>query len=143
MTEETSLPLSVLCGDTTPRDRRNLRRMLLALLVWAVCFVGVTYSLKRELIPAGPISWAAAVLPTLLAITALFAYGRYLREADELQRVIHLRALALGFGATWVAMCGYPLIERLGAPAADTSDYVMVMAASYSLSIVLGQRRFW
>ncbi len=142
MTEETSLPISALCGDSTPRDRRNLWRMLWVLGIWAVCFIGATYLLKHEHLPAGPISWAVAVFPTLIAIAAVLAYGRYLREADELQRMIHHRALAVGFGATWIAMCGYPLIERLGAPVADAREYILVMAVSYSLGIVLGQRRF-
>jgi len=67
---------------------------------------------------------------------------RHLRKADELQRAIQLHALALGFGASWLALCGYPLLERLGAPALVPGDYVVVMAVFFSLRILLGRRRY-
>ena len=130
------------CGDTTPQDRRNLIRMLWTLAAWAVCFLGVTLSIKRELLPAGPISWAAATLPPILAVLAVIAYSRYLSEADELQRMIHLRALALGFAAGWIVLSGYPLFERLGAPAADSGDFNFILALFYSIGILIGWRRY-
>lgn len=128
--------------DTTPRDRRNTVRMLLALAAWAVVFVAVTWAIRKELLPAGPVSWIAAALPSALMVVAFLAYADYLRKADELQRTIQLRALALGFGAGWLALCGYPLFEHLGAPAIDAGDYVLVMAVFYTLGVVLGQRRY-
>jgi predicted MFS family arabinose efflux permease len=130
------------CGDTTPRDRRNTVRMLVALAVWAVVFVAATWAIRKELLPTGPISWIVAALPSALMVVALLAYADYLRKADELQRAIQLQALALGFGAGWLALCGYPLFERLGAPAIDPGDYVIVMAVCFSLGVVLGQRRY-
>jgi predicted MFS family arabinose efflux permease len=130
------------CGDTTPRDRRNTVRMLVALAVWAVVFVAATWAIRKELLPTGPISWIVAALPSALMVVALLAYADYLRKADELQRGIQLQALALGFGAGWLALCGYPLFERLGAPAIDPGDYVIVMAVCFSLGVVLGQRRY-
>jgi hypothetical protein len=48
----------------------------------------------------------------------------------------------LGFGVGWVAMSGYPILERLGAPAIDASIYVVVMAVSYSIGNVIGWRRY-
>lgn len=128
--------------DTTPRDRRNSLRMLLALAAWAVVFVAVTWALRKEWLPAGPISWIAAMLPPALMLVAFLLYADYLRKADELQRAIQLQALALGFGAGWLALFGYPLFEHLGAPALDAGDYVLVMAVFYTLGVVLGRRRY-
>jgi hypothetical protein len=143
MTEDdTNRPFWTRCGDTTPQDRRNWKRVIVALVTWAVAFLGVTYAVKRELLPAGPILWLVAALPSGLMLVVLFAYGRYLREADELQRTVQLQALALGFGATWLALCGYPLFERLGAPAVDAGDYVIVMSVFYALGHLLGWRRY-
>ncbi len=142
MTETTTESFWARCGGATPRDRRNMTRLLLTLFAWAVLFVGVSQAIKRELLPVGPISWALAAVPTVAGIFVLFAYGRFIREADELQRLIQLRALALGFGAGWIAICGYPLFEKLGAPVLDVGDYTLVMAVFYSLGSVLGWRRY-
>jgi hypothetical protein len=143
MTEdETKRPFWARCADTTPRDRRNSLRALAALAVWAVVFVAATHAIRRELLPSGPISWLVAALPSVLMLVAFLAYADYLRKADELQRTIQLQALALGFGAGLLALSGYPLFERLGAPALDPGDYMAVMAVFFSLGTVLGRRRY-
>ena len=135
-------PFWMRCGDTTPNDRRNLKRLMWTLGAWAVCFVGGSQLIKRELVPAGSISWLIATLPIVAGLFVLVAYGRFLREADELQRVIQLQALALGFGGGWLAITGYRMFERLGAPAADIGDVMIVMALFYALGSLLGRRRY-
>ncbi len=135
-------PFWARCGDTTARDWRNLRRVLWTLAVWAVFFAGGSQLIKRDLLPAGPILWVVAALPTVVGVFVLVAFGRYLREADELQRTIQLQALALGFGAGFFALAGYRIFERLGAPAADIADFTMVMALFYVIGAFLGWRRY-
>ncbi|MDX1503259.1 MAG: hypothetical protein R3325_12935 [Thermoanaerobaculia bacterium] len=124
------------------RDRRNQYRFLWATLVWAVVFVGATFLTKRGMVPEGPLAWLVAALPTLAALLVIWTYARFLREGDELQRVIQLRSLALGFGAAWVATCGYPLFEHLGAPPADAGDYFLVMAVAFTVGNVLARRQY-
>lgn len=130
------------CRDTTQRDLRNSLRILAALLAWAVCFVGGSQLIKRGLLPAGVVSWAVAALATVAGIVVLVAYARYLREADELHRMIQLQALALGFGGTFVAIAGYRVFERAGAPAIDVADYTLVMVILYSIGLVVGWWRY-
>lgn len=132
-----------LCGsDTTPRDRRNLYRFAALLAAWTAAFVGGMALIERDVVPDGPIAWGLAALNLALAVAALLAYVRYLREADELQRRIHLEALALGFGGGWLAVAGYRLFELLGSPYVDRGSVIFVMAILYTLGIVLGQRRY-
>lgn len=134
--------LSEACGDTTPRDRRNLRWVLWVFVGWAVVFLGVTLVIRKELLPTGPLLWLLATLPAIIAIGGIAAYVRFLRQADELQRVIHLRAMALGFGAVWLVNTCYPPFERLGAPVIDAGLLVVVMGLAYAFGMVLGSRRF-
>ena len=141
--EETKLePFWARCGDTTPRDRRNMMRLVWTLGAWAVCFVGVSQLIKRDLLPAGPIPWALAMLPSVVGVLVLVAYARFLREADELLRIIQLQSLALGFGGSFFALSGYRIFERLGAPAADIGDFGLVMAIFFTIGTLLGLRRY-
>lgn len=142
MENTNSVPLSERCGDTTPRDRRNLARMTWALAAWAVCFVGVSQLIKRDLLPEGPAPWLLAVLPLAVGVFVLVAYARFLNEADELQRIIQLQALALGFGGSFFALCGYRIFERLGAPAANLVDAALVMVVIYTIAAFVGWRRY-
>ena len=61
------------------RPWRNLRRVLGTLAVWAVFFTGGSRLIKRDLLPAGPILWVVAALPTVVGVFVLVAFGRYLR----------------------------------------------------------------
>lgn len=142
MTEESTAPFMERCVGLTPTDRRNQLRVLWACLLWAVLFVAVSLLLKRDLLPEGPVSWTAAALPTLASLFLMVVYGRFLREADELQKLIQMRSLALGFGAAWVALCGYPLFERLGAPVADAGDYFLVMVVFFSVGTIVNAIRY-
>lgn len=129
---------NVSCSGSGGRDLRNSLRYLLAIFVWAIFFTGGSQLIKRGLLAEGPAVWIVALLPTIAAIFVVLAYLRFLREADELQRIIQLKALAIGFGGTFFAVSGYRMLERAGAPPADLGDFTLVMAVLFSLGSVLG-----
>lgn len=130
------------CADTTPRDWRNTRRFLWAVAAWGVTFLSVSLAIKKQILPPGPVTWIAAALPIVAGLLACLAYARYLREADELQRQYQLWALGLGFAAGWLALSCYPILERVGAPAMDSSGYTLVMILFFSLGTLLGRIRY-
>ena len=142
MQNETRTGLLDACSDgETPQDRRSRLRFTGFSLVWAICFVGATFLLKKSLLPAGPASWIAAALPTIAALLMLLAFGRFLRDTDEFQRLIQLKALALGFGGSFVIFTGYRVFEQAGAPAAP-NDILVVMPLLYIVGILLGRRSY-
>lgn len=130
------------CGGSSPSDRRNLKRVMWPFGLWAIGSVSVLTSIKLGLLTAGPISWVLATLPLVAAAFVLAAYGRFLRETDEMQRVIQLESLALGFGGTFFSAAGYRLFERLGAPRADIGDLTIVMGFFYVVGSALAWRRY-
>ena len=130
------------CGSTTARDRRNEMRYLITSMAWAICFMGGMFLIKFGLVPAGPVSWAVAALPSAAAVLLLKAYLRFLREADEFQRVIQLQALAIGFGGSFFAICGYSLFVPLGAPAVDGVTMLAVMPLFYIIGVLIGRRQY-
>ena len=141
MTERENAPPLIECAGMTPRDRRNQLRIATTCLGWALCFLGATVLIKKDLLPAGPIPWIVAALPSVAAVFLLVAYARFLREADELQRLIQLQALALGFGGGYFVMLGYRLFERLGAPVLGI-DLMIAMPFLYVIGILLGSKRY-
>jgi hypothetical protein len=79
--------------------------------------------------------------PVVLFIGLLRAYLRFVRGTDELQRLIQLQALAVGFGAGILLLVHWELFEFLGAPGMDPSDAVMVPIFAWIFSqLYLGWR---
>ena len=125
----------------TPRDRVNMRRVNVALAIWAVVFLGSTALLRFGAVE-GAAAWLVALAPATMAVIAIRHYVRFLRAADELLRQIQLEGLALGFGAGFVFMTSWRLFERAGAPHLDVSDGLLVMILFWTLGQFLAARRY-
>lgn len=142
MENDKAVPFLARCGDTTPVDWGNLKRLLGAYFLWAVCFAGASQLLKRGLVTEGPLLWLVIAAPLLVSLVVIATFVRFLRQADELQRIVQLQALAVGFGGTFFAATGYRLFERIGATPADIGDLALVMAFFYSAAVVLGWSKY-
>jgi hypothetical protein len=125
----------------TPRDQKNLRRVNLALLIWALVWIAATLLLDRGALE-GAAAWLVALAPSTIALILVRHYVRFLREADELLRLVNLEGLALGFGAGFVFMTTYRLFERAGAPDLDINDSLLVMVGFWALGMWLAKRRY-
>lgn len=125
----------------TPRDARHLRVFHLWLAGAVLAFIAATFLIDQALIPA-PAGWLLTALSIVLMASSIRSYMVFLRNADELLRKIHLDALALAFGVGAMAMMGYRLCERLGAPKLDVNDPFLVMMIVWALGQWLGMRRY-
>jgi hypothetical protein len=128
-------------APVTPRDRKNMWRFNLALFIWALVFVGGT-----ALVRYGALEGVAAWLPGFasfgMAMIAVRRYVTFLREADELLRLIQMEGLAVGFGAGFVFTTTWRLLERAGAPQLDVSDPLLVMIVFWTLGQLFAARRY-
>jgi drug/metabolite transporter (DMT)-like permease len=117
--------------------------MLIWLFIWMLAWVAANIMIKEELATSGVPAVAAVALPALLGIVVIYAYWKFIREADELQRKIHLDALALGFGIGVIGALTMHLLARLDVISAqDISTIGAVMMVVYSIGVLLGTRRF-
>ncbi len=130
------------CRTLPERDRKNARTANWILAVWAVSLLGALMALDRGLIPEGPLTVAAVVVPTLLATLGALAFARFLRHADELHRKIQYEALAVGFGAGFVANFALELAEQAGWGTFDAGDPFFVMVLFYMVGVVAATRRY-
>jgi hypothetical protein len=127
---------------TTERDRRNQRRVIAWSLAWTLCWVVGALAIDNGWWDATAAGVAAAVLSALLGVALLLAYGRFLREADELRRKIEVEALALAFGVGLVGGISYWLLGASGIVAeAEILHVIVLMIVTHSLGILIGSRR--
>jgi ABC-type tungstate transport system substrate-binding protein len=127
----------------TPRDLRNSRRILYWLIAWMATWLGANLAVSYDILDQGLPATLAASVSLGLGIGCVFAYRRFLREADELRRKIELDALAVAFGVGVVGGLSYWLFGRAGA--VGEVDLLMVFVAmmvTYSFSVFVGQVRY-
>ncbi len=125
----------------TPRDARNYRVFSSWMVGSMLVFVAATLLIDGKYIP-NALGWGLTGLTVVLLLASIRSYIHFLRNADELLRKVHLDALALSFGSGVVAMMGYRLCERLGAPKLDVNDPFLVMVLVWALGQWLGTRRY-
>ena len=125
-----------------PADRRNVRRVNGWLLGWMVVFVAATFALESGMLGEGLGAWLAIAASTALGIVAIRNFVRFLREADELLRKIQVEAIALGFGAGFLAFFTGSLVARLLDRPLVAGDVFLVMITAYVLGVIIGTKRY-
>jgi len=125
----------------TPRDTQNYRVFTWWMMGAMFTFAAATILIDGKFIPAG-LGWALTAASALLMAMSMRTYILFLRHADELLRKVHLEALAFAFGLGLVAMMGYRLCERLGAPKLDVNDAALVMFVAWIGGQWIGARRY-
>ena len=128
----------------TPRDRRNQRRYALWTIAWFIALVGTGafFKFRRGLVPSDVIAWSVGAVPVLAGALALWAWLRYLHEAEELQRRIQLNALALGFGVTFVSVISYGGLVSAGAPMLEARHQLAPGIFAYVLALLYGRWQY-
>lgn len=86
---------------------------------------------------------ALVLAPVVAWVFALIAYSRLIQRLDELQRRIHLEALAFAFSGLAVAMIACEYLRKAGFISALKPDYVlMMMMILWPLGFVISWRRY-
>jgi hypothetical protein len=100
----------------TETDQRNIRAVWVWSFIFGAGFTAAVMALTRVPELAGPIAWLVAAVPSVLGIGLLRSCLRFIREADEFMRKIHLEGIAIGAGAASIFCLGYFAFTRGGAP---------------------------
>lgn len=142
MTDAAPVVANPLCEDLRPVDRVNANRFALWMLAAAIAYLLSALLLRRGLLGTGAPAAAFALLSMSPALGVVRAYRRFLRQADELVRQIHLQGLGYGLAAGVIFGMGWRLLELAGAPRLDVSDGVVVTMLAWSLGQVLARRQY-
>jgi hypothetical protein len=86
---------------------------------------------------------ALVLAPVTAWIFALIAYFRLIQRLDELQKRIHLEALAFAFSGLAVAIIACEYLRKAGFITALKPDYVlMMMMVLWPIGFVIAWRRY-
>ncbi len=127
----------------TERDRKNQRLIVIWTLAWVIPFLVADAVIDNGWIENDLATYAIVSVVTLIGVAVLFAFGRFLRQADELMRKIQLDALALTVGVGIVAGFSYTLLAGAGlVDQAEAMTLVMIMTITYVVGVIAGYRRY-
>jgi hypothetical protein len=130
-------------SPTAPRSAGD--RTLLAIgVTWFLAFAVARLVLEQPDL-ARSLRLAAALLPVPLFAAFLFRFVRSLRDTDELERRIHLEALAVAFPLAILLLQTLGLLERAVGLKYEDWSYGHVWAylpLFYLIGLVVARRRY-
>jgi Na+-driven multidrug efflux pump len=140
------------CGTATPADVRNNRRMLLSTLVWVVAFLASTMVMERFGDDSLAVSSVAMAVAAVAWIPVVRGYLRFMRETDELTRLVQTQAMAIAFAAGLLVSLLGRFIERIASflpdplpglvEVTDIFNPAMVMCATYAIAALTIHRSY-
>ena len=129
----------------TPSERRIGRRYMLELglatVAYAVILVLSIHLLKTAGL-TGALRDLVAVTPAIPMIAVIFAVMRFIGSVDELQRQIHIEALAVAAGITAALGLTYTFLEGVGFPSVQAWWAFASVDLCWALSLPFIARRY-
>ena len=130
--------------DITAQTKKNTLRLGCWTGAWVLATAGAAF---------GPrFLWDFNTLPTILGVLIHIGIGfgmirvfkQYLLGLDELQRKIHLDAMAISLGIGLVFGCSYEMLEdiKLIPFQPEIPHLMIVMYLTYAIGCILGVRKY-
>ena len=92
---------------------------------------------------SGPARVGLAMLPVAAYVWCITSYVGLVRRADELQRRIHLEALAIAFPTTAIGVVTFEYLRKAGVISQFKPDYVlMLMLVLWAIGFLIAWRRY-
>ena len=88
------------------------------------------------------LGYAIAFLPIIPSFFALWAFLRFFRGLDELQRRIQLEAVALSFLGTCFITLTWAFQQNAGLPRFDVSWVAPLLIALWGIGVGIAKRRY-
>lgn len=134
------------CAGLTSSNRRNFlsfsRWQFLWVLSLAVVAVTSEFGLEPEWASREGVATGLAAIPFVLAGVTLWAYGRFVRSADELTQKIQADALKMAVAFVVVYLSVHPLAERLGAGPTEFPTPLFFILIGHLFGQTLAARRY-
>lgn len=83
-----------------------------------------------------------AIAPVVPVVFALWAFVRFLRGTDELQRQIHFEAIAFAAGGTGILTFTYGFLENVGFPHLNPIWVLPLLIGLWGIGAAITGRRY-
>ena len=126
----------------TKQVPRPLLTMAIALAIGVASIITVSW-LLQWLEVSGPVRLMLAMVPVAAFVFMIVSYLQLVREADEMQKRIHLEALAIAFPSSVVAVFACEYLRKGGFLTQFKPDYaLMLMLVLWALGYLIAWRRY-
>ena len=130
--------------DSKAQTKKNTKSLFIWSVVWVLATAGAAFGPKNL--------WNFNTLPTIIAVLIHIGIGlgmirvfkQFLLGLDELQRKIHLDAMAISLGIGLVFGCSYEMLEdiKLIPFQPEIPHLMIVMYLTYAFGCILGVRKY-
>lgn len=126
----------------TQKPSNPATNVLVAVIAMILSVIVVSWLLKSLELSAA-LRLALVMAPVTAWIFTLIAYFRLIKRLDELQKRMHLEALAFAFSGLAVAMIACEYLRKAGFISTLKPDYVlMMMMVLWPIGFVIAWRRY-
>ncbi|MGJ3240881.1 MAG: hypothetical protein ACFE0Q_19390 [Anaerolineae bacterium] len=122
-------------------SRSHLLRFVLAMVAYGV-IVLLMPALVRAVGTDHPVRYALALLPLLPLIVAFNAYLWFMRQLDELQRLIQFEAVAISMAGTLFITLTLGFLEVADFPRVGIIWVPLIISATWGIGAWISSRRY-
>ena len=130
--------------NTTAQTNKNTSRLFIWSVVWVLVTAGVAFGPKNIWNFNTWLTIIAVLIHIGIGLGMIRVFKQFLLGLDELQRKIHLDAMALSLGIGLVFGCSYEMLEdiKLIPFQPEIPHLMIVMYLTYAFGAVLGVRKY-
>ncbi|MBL7471273.1 hypothetical protein [Robertkochia sediminum] len=131
-------------NDFKSQTLKNTRKLGLWTAAWVITMALASFGPKFLWDNNPVLSSAAIILNLILGVFMIMANRTYINGLDELQRKIHLDAMAISLGAGVVGGLSYSLLDTTNVIPwdAEISFVVILMSLVYLVTVAINQKRY-
>ena len=130
--------------DSTAQTKKNTKRLFIWSVVWVLATAGAAFGPKNLWNFNTWLTISAVLIHICLGLGMIRVFKQFLLGLDELQRKIHLDAMAISLGIGLVFGCSYEMLEdiKLIPFQPEIPHLMIVMYLTYAIGAVLGVRKY-
>ena len=130
--------------DSTAQTKKNTKRLFFWSVIWALATAGVGFGPKNLWNFNKWLTIIAVLIHIGLGLGMIRVFKQFLLGLDELQRKIHLDAMALSLGIGLVFGGSYEMLEdiKLIPFQPEIPHLLIVMYLTYAVGAILGIRKY-
>ena len=130
--------------DSTAQTKKNTKRLFIWSVVWVLATAGAAFGPKYLWNFNTWLTINAVLIHICLGLGMIRVFKQFLLGLDELQRKIHLDAMAISLGIGLVFGCSYEMLEdiKLIPFEPEIPQLMIVMYLTYAIGCILGVRKY-